>query len=161
MCRFPDKTDALVVVDVQRDFTSPDGSPDGSLYVPGGEQVVAVANLLSYAAEKKGVPMVFTHDGDSWADGLYVPTTAIVTSDGDDAVVQALKAAGVERVVVVGLPTEYSVKGTVLALLAADLRVTVIHEGIRAANLEPDDGKNARREMREHGAEIVRLLDAV
>lgn len=49
---------ALVVVDVQVDFAS----PDGGLYVPGGEEVVPVVNDEVRAARAAGSPVVYTQD---------------------------------------------------------------------------------------------------
>jgi nicotinamidase/pyrazinamidase len=51
-------TTALVVVDVQNDFAD----PEGSLYVRGGEQVVAVANDVVARARAAGAPVVYTQD---------------------------------------------------------------------------------------------------
>lgn len=49
---------ALVVVDVQNDFTD----PDGSLYVQGGEAIVPRINALMAAARAAGSTVVLTQD---------------------------------------------------------------------------------------------------
>jgi nicotinamidase/pyrazinamidase len=49
---------ALVVVDVQNDFAD----PNGSLYVRGGEDVVARVNEAVDAARAAGAPVVYTAD---------------------------------------------------------------------------------------------------
>jgi nicotinamidase/pyrazinamidase len=49
---------ALVVVDVQNDFTD----PDGSLYVRGGEEIVPRINALMAVARDAGATVVFTQD---------------------------------------------------------------------------------------------------
>jgi nicotinamidase/pyrazinamidase len=49
---------ALLVVDVQNDFAD----PKGSLYVKGGEEVVAVINREIDRARAAGVPVVYTKD---------------------------------------------------------------------------------------------------
>ena len=49
---------ALIVVDVQNDFAD----PKGSLYVKGGEQVVAEANREIERAEAAGSPVFYTQD---------------------------------------------------------------------------------------------------
>lgn len=49
---------ALVVVDVQNDFTD----PDGSLYVRGGESIVPRINALMAAARDAGSTVVLTQD---------------------------------------------------------------------------------------------------
>jgi nicotinamidase/pyrazinamidase len=62
---------ALVVVDVQHDFAD----PDGGLYVPGGEEVVAVANEEIAAARAAGSPVLYTQD---W----HPPSTPHFEQDG-------------------------------------------------------------------------------
>jgi len=49
---------ALLVVDVQNDFAD----PDGSLYVRGGEAVIAPINADIRAAQTAGSPVVYTQD---------------------------------------------------------------------------------------------------
>lgn len=53
-----DAETALLVVDVQNDFAD----PKGSLSVPGGEDVVAVANEQIRAATAEGALIVYTQD---------------------------------------------------------------------------------------------------
>lgn len=53
-----DKTTALIVVDLQNDFAD----PSGSLYVDGGEEVVASANHEIIRAASAGAFVVFTQD---------------------------------------------------------------------------------------------------
>jgi nicotinamidase/pyrazinamidase len=56
----PDYTEgtALLVVDVQNDFSD----PSGNLYVQDGEQVVPVINREIDRAQEAGVPVVYTKD---------------------------------------------------------------------------------------------------
>jgi nicotinamidase/pyrazinamidase len=61
---------------------------------------------------------------------------------------------GIQRVVVVGLATDYCVKETVLDALRCGLAVSVLAEGIRAVDLNPGDGEQALEEMQAAGAEI-------
>ncbi len=49
---------ALIVVDVQNDFAD----PEGSLYVPGGEEVVPVINQEVRKAKQAGSPVIYTQD---------------------------------------------------------------------------------------------------
>ncbi len=51
-------TTALIVVDVQNDFAD----PPGSLYVPGGEQVIPFINRQIDAAVDAGAVVVYTQD---------------------------------------------------------------------------------------------------
>ena len=53
-----DRRTALVVVDVQNDFAD----PAGSLYVRGGEAVVAVVNRVAWAAVRAGAFVAYTAD---------------------------------------------------------------------------------------------------
>jgi nicotinamidase/pyrazinamidase len=53
-----DERTALVVVDVQNDFAD----PEGSLYVPGGQEVVGAANDEVAAATATGAPVFYTQD---------------------------------------------------------------------------------------------------
>jgi nicotinamidase/pyrazinamidase len=66
-----DQTTALIVVDVQNDFAH----PDGSLHVPGGEEVIVVANREIRRAADAGALVVFTQD---W----HPPTTPHFAKDG-------------------------------------------------------------------------------
>lgn len=65
-----------------------------------------------------------------------------------------LREKGIERVVVVGLATDYCVKET--ALDAARLRfdTTVLAGAARAVNLNEGDGERALEEMRSAGARV-------
>lgn len=49
---------ALLVVDLQEDFAS----PNGSLYVPGGDEVLGIINREILRARKAGSPIIFTQD---------------------------------------------------------------------------------------------------
>jgi nicotinamidase/pyrazinamidase len=53
-----DATTALLVVDVQNDFAD----PDGSLYVPGGEEAIGFINDQITAASNGGAVVVYTQD---------------------------------------------------------------------------------------------------
>src|SRR5512136_2750129 len=53
-----DSETALIVVDVQNDFAD----PEGSLYVAGGEEVVAFANRQILAARDADATVAYTQD---------------------------------------------------------------------------------------------------
>jgi nicotinamidase/pyrazinamidase len=65
-----------------------------------------------------------------------------------------LREAGVERVVVVGLATDYCVKETALDALARGFEVTVVADAVRAVNLEPGDGERALAAIAEANGRI-------
>ncbi len=72
-----------------------------------------------------------------------------------------LRNAGIRRLFVGGLATDYCVLNTVKDGLAAGFHVCVLLDGIRAVNLRPDDGEKAVEEMVHKGAVTVRLEDLV
>lgn len=65
-----------------------------------------------------------------------------------------LRERGVERVVVVGLATDYCVKETALDALRLGYEATVLRDCVAAVDLSAGDGAAALREMAEAGAEI-------
>ena len=67
----------------------------------------------------------------------------------------ALARRGIERLVVVGLATDYCVKETVLDALRRDLPTEVPAGTVAAVNLEPGDGERAVEEMRSAGAAVA------
>jgi nicotinamidase/pyrazinamidase len=66
-----------------------------------------------------------------------------------------LRAAGVERVVIGGLATDYCVKATALDALRLGYETTVLLDGIRAVDLAPGDGERALAELVAAGVETV------
>lgn len=66
-----------------------------------------------------------------------------------------LRERGIERVVVVGLATDYCVKATALDALAKGYPTHVRRDAIRAVNLEPGDGDASIEELRRAGAEVA------
>ena len=65
-----------------------------------------------------------------------------------------LRHRGIDRVVIVGLATDYCVKETALDALAKGFRVTVPLQGVRAVDVKPGDGERAISAIREAGAEV-------
>jgi nicotinamidase/pyrazinamidase len=54
-----------------------------------------------------------------------------------------LREHGVERVVVVGLATDYCVKETALDAIRLGYGITVVLDGVRPVEVEPGDGQRA------------------
>lgn len=186
---------ALLVVDVQNDFAD----PDGSLYVSGGERVIARINREVERARTAGALVVYTQDwhprhtphfaqdGGVWPvhcvagtwGAAFHPVLEVIDApvirkgaggaDGYSAFSVRDPASGersataleailgerdVERVLIVGLATDYCVKET--ALDAARLRIpaTVIVDAVRAVDLEAGDGARAMEAMRAAGVAL-------
>ncbi len=113
------------------------------------------------------VHCVANTSGAAFAGDLHLPTETVViskaTTAGRDAysafdgtrLADKLRAAGVRRLFVGGLATDYCVKATVLDGLAAGLNVVLLTDAVRAVNLQPGDGTRAIEEMRAAGAVLA------
>jgi len=66
-----------------------------------------------------------------------------------------LRARGIERIVIVGLATDYCVKETALDGLRLGYDTTVLCEAVRAVELQPGDGAHALAAVSEAGARLV------
>ncbi len=187
----PGPHDALLVVDVQRDFL-----PGGALAVPHGDQVIPVLNRYIALARRHGLPVLATRDwhpenhcsfrerggpwpphcvagttGSAFAGELELPAEATVIdkATGADAdaysgfsgtdLAQRLRGAGVKRLLVGGLATDYCVLNTVRDALQAGFEVLLLADAIRAVEVAPGDGARAERDMQAAGAIPVRMRD--
>lgn len=72
-----------------------------------------------------------------------------------------LKEYGPERVVVVGLATDYCVKETVLDSCRAGFKTVVVEGAMQAVNVNPGDGAAAIEEMECAGADLIWLRDVL
>lgn len=112
--------------------------------------------------------------GAEFHPALRLPSAAVVVSTGMDpnddgysafpsklpdgtALADALRAAGVRRVFVGGLATDWCVKATVLDAIAAGFNATVLLDASRGVNLQPHDAEAAIEEMVGAGAETLTL----
>jgi nicotinamidase/pyrazinamidase len=178
------RTDALVVVDVQRDFC-----PGGALAVPRGDEVVPVVNRLLSVTDWMAVATRDWHPADhcsfaayggiwpphcvAWTGGasfhpdLDVARIRSVVSkahtrdaeaysgfQGTD-LAAALAARGIRRVIVCGLATDYCVKATALDARRAGFDVVVIEDGIRGVEVRPGDCDKAIDEMKASGIRLA------
>jgi nicotinamidase/pyrazinamidase len=66
-----------------------------------------------------------------------------------------LRARGIDRIVIVGLATDYCVKETALDALRLGYDVTVVREAVGAVELQPGDGAHALAAIREAGARLA------
>jgi nicotinamidase/pyrazinamidase len=70
---------------------------------------------------------------------------------------ERLRLARVRRLFIGGLATEYCVLNTVKDAVARNYQVFLLVDGIRAVNLQPDDGPRAVEEMTRLGAVPIQL----
>jgi nicotinamidase/pyrazinamidase len=68
-----------------------------------------------------------------------------------------LRALGVRRLFIGGLATDYCVLHTVSDALSRGYAVCLLLDGIKAVNVQPDDGRRAEQNMLRIGAVPVRL----
>ncbi len=68
---------------------------------------------------------------------------------------ELLRRAGVERVVIVGLATDYCVKETALDAIRLGFDASVRRSGVRAVEVEPGDGERALAEIEAAGIHVV------
>jgi nicotinamidase/pyrazinamidase len=72
---------------------------------------------------------------------------------------QRLRMDGINRLFVGGLATDYCVLNTVKDALAYGFDVLLLLDGIRAVNLQPEDGQRAIEEMASLGARPIHFED--
>jgi nicotinamidase/pyrazinamidase len=70
-----------------------------------------------------------------------------------------LRAAGVSRLFVGGLATDYCVLSTVKDALALGFKTFLLLDAIRGVNVQPDDSRKAEQEMIRLGAAPIKLQD--
>lgn len=180
----PTRGDALLLVDIQRDFL-----PGGALAVAEGDRVVAPAERCAAWFARHGMPVFASRDwhprghvsfrerGGTWPAhcvagtagagiAASLPVATHVVDKGTDpdrdaysafagtTLAAALRAAGVTRLFVAGLATDYCVLHSVLDALALGLRVTVLADAVAAVDVKPGDGQKALERMRAAGAEV-------
>ncbi|HJV71485.1 isochorismatase family protein [Ideonella sp.] len=182
----PRQGDALLLVDVQRDFL-----PGGALGVPGGDRVLAPLNDCIALFTGRRLPVYATRDwhpadhcsfrqqggpwpphcvagsaGAGFADALRLPPDAIVVSKGCAARHEAysgfagtsleaeLHLAGVRRLFIGGLATDYCVLQTVLDARERELDVVLIADAVAAVDVQPGDGERALARMQRAGAVV-------
>ena len=168
--------DALIVVDVQRDFC-----PGGALAVPDGDAVVPVINRLLKGADWFSVATRDWHPPDHCsfkAQGGIWPPHCVAGPDGasfhpdldaerirhvaskattkeaeaysgfqDTDLAALLGSRGIRRTFVCGLATDYCVKATALDARRAGLDVVVIGDAVRGVEVHPGDCAKAVAEM--------------
>jgi nicotinamidase/pyrazinamidase len=182
------RSDALIVVDVQRDFC-----PGGALAVPQGDEVILPINRLLALADWLTVATrdwhpadhcSFASQGGPWPShcvaetrGAAFPPTLNVarirevvskatrkdaeaySGFQDTDLAARLAARGIRRVFVAGLATDYCVKATALDARTTGLDVVVTTDAIRGVEVHPGDCAAALEEMRRAGIAFAQSAD--
>ena len=190
-----DPRTALVVIDLQNDFAS----PEGSLFVAGAERVVEEVNRQITLARVGGGHVLYTQDwhppetphfqpqggiwpvhcvAESWGAQFHPALTVggeIVrkgagTEDGYSGFTVRdhesgeqsatlleglLRERGVERVIVVGLATDYCVKATALDAEGKGFETVVLLDAVAGVELAPEDTERAQDELRAAGVALL------
>jgi len=183
--------DALIIVDVQRDFCT-----KGALPVPEGEKIVPVLNRYIKKFHEAGALIIATRDwhpsnhisfknyGGRWPPhciqetpgaefhpNLKLPRETRVISKATSAEKEAysgfdgtelereLRNAGIQRLFIGGLATDYCVKSTVLDALKLGFETVLLFDAIKGVDVNPGDSEKAIREMLERGAKKGFLND--
>ncbi|MEE9275853.1 MAG: nicotinamidase [bacterium] len=180
--------DALIVVDLQVDFC-PGGSlavPSGDEIVAPVNRLLGLEGWRK-AATRDWHPadhLSFKDRGGIWPPhcvagtpgaefhpGMAAGKVDEVVSKGDRADAEAysgfdgtplaadLRAAGVSRIFVCGLATDYCVRATALDGRREGLEVVLLEDAVRAVDVEPGDGERALEEMRAAGCAFARSGD--
>jgi nicotinamidase/pyrazinamidase len=71
------------------------------------------------------------------------------------ALERILREHGIQRVIILGLATDYCVKDTALDARRLGFAATVVRDGIGAVDLQPGDGDRAIEAMRAAATEVV------
>jgi nicotinamidase/pyrazinamidase len=182
------RTDALIVVDVQRDFC-----PGGALAVPEGDQIIpainrvlGLADWLTIATRDWHPPdhCSFTTQGGIWPVHCVAGTpgaafhpeleamkvrriiSKATTKDAEaysgfqgTELTALLRGQGTRRVFVCGLATDYCVRATALDARHAGFDVMVLEDAIRGVEVKPGDCAKAVEEMRGAGIRLTKTTD--
>jgi len=73
---------------------------------------------------------------------------------------ELLRDAGVDRIVVAGLASDYCVKATALDAVRLGFATEVLTDAIAAVNVLPDDGERALIEMRDAGVALTAAVSS-
>jgi nicotinamidase/pyrazinamidase len=176
--------DALLIVDMQRDFL-----PGGSLAVPGGDEAVGPLNACAATFDRLGLPVYasrdwhpanhcsFVEQGGPWpphciantegaalTPALSLPDSATIIDKAmrpdadaysafDGTVLDSeLREAGVRRLFIGGVATDYCVRATALDARLLGYEVVLLRDAVRAIDI--DDGLRALAMLRREGVSV-------
>jgi nicotinamidase/pyrazinamidase len=185
---------ALLVIDIQNDFSD----PSGSLHVPGGTELVDLANAHIHLARRAGAKVAYSQDwhpeetphfashGGPWPEhcvrgtwgaqfhpGLVLAGEVIQKGVGGEdgysafsvrdpvtgeerltRLATVLRAAGIDRVVIIGLALDYCVVETAVDAVRLGFETIVLRDGVRPVDLQPGDGARAIERLLSAGADV-------
>lgn len=114
--------------------------------------VQGTAGADFHPALEMGRAEVFDKGKNPEDDAGYSAFEGASVSRGGRALAEALKAQGVDALIVAGLATDYCVKASVLDALKHGVTTFVFTPGVRAVDVQAGDGERALAEMRAAGA---------
>jgi nicotinamidase-related amidase len=181
--------DALIVVDVQNDFL-PGGNlavAEGHrVLAPLNALIDRFSHVYatrdwhprdhsSFAVAGGPWPPHCVQDtpGAAFSAGLRTATVEAVISKGVDPATEGysgfdgtdlerrLRDAGITRVFIGGLATDYCVRATALDARRLGFAVVVVTDAVAAVNVKPDDERKALEEMRAEGCSLVHSAELV
>lgn len=177
--------DTLLIVDVQNDFC-PGGAlaaPNGDEVVPVINKIMDKFDLV--VASKDWHPKESVHfenwplhcirgtKGAEFHPDLRtdnIQQVFLKGTEGEDDGYSAFEATNVnleeylkdhntDRLYICGLTTDYCVKDTALSAVQAGFETYVIEDAIRPVNVNPGDGDEALRQMKDAGCQIVTSMN--
>ena len=110
-------------------------------------------------------------DGAEFAPDLHLPESTVIISTATQVekdvysgfqetdLDERLRSAGIDRLFIGGLATDYCVLSTVKDAIDLGYKVFLLQDAIRAVNVQPEDGEKAEEEMRRLGATPIRWED--
>lgn len=109
--------------------------------------------------------------GAEFSPALKLPPSAVIISKATDPDQDAyssflrtdlnsrLQEAGIRRIFIGGLTTEYCILNSTRDALKSGYEVFVLADAIRAVNVQPGDGERAVEEMKALGAKMISVED--
>jgi nicotinamidase/pyrazinamidase len=96
------------------------------------------------------------HKGAEGEDGYsgFRGRDPVTGEEGPTALEGILRDAGVRRVVIAGLATDYCVRETARHAVQIGFEAEVVRDAVRAVDLQPGDGEAALDELRALGVEV-------
>ena len=96
------------------------------------------------------------HKGVGGEDGYsgFTVRDPVSGRESETGLAGMLRERGIEKVVVVGIATDYCVKDTAIDASRKGFATVVLQACVRAVDLKPGDGQRAFREMRDRGVVV-------